>query len=328
MADAASDRPVGARPAEPAAAAAPDDDDAASPQGPTPLTARQLALHVGLFVAACGTTTWAGGPVFAATLMSILLCHEMGHYVAARRYRLDVSPPFFIPLPPQISLGTLGAIIRMRQPIRDRDQLLVVGAAGPLAGLVVAVPCLIIGLARSQVGEIPPGSMLEGTSLLYGAFKLTLFGRLLPHGTVDVQLHPMAFAAWYGLLVTMINLVPIGQLDGGHVMRAWLGDRHERLSGLFHWALLAVGACAGTVLFVQARAYDHGVVDAAAYALSGVLPWVVWAVALLVMRRMAGGEYHPEVFGPPLSPGRRRLAQAMVVLFLLLFVPVPMRPAL
>ena len=256
------------------------DDDEPEPSAPTPLTVRQLALHVGLFVAACATTTWAGGVAFAATLMGILLCHEMGHYIAARRYGLDVSPPYFIPLPPQISLGTLGAIIKMRQPIRDRDQLLVVGAAGPLAGLVVAIPCLIIGLALSDVGTIAPGSMLEGTSALYAAFKLTLFGRWLPHGTDDVQLHPMAFAAWYGLLVTMINLVPIGQLDGGHVMRAWLGERHERLSGLFHWALLGVGAIAGGVLFAQARAADLGTVAAAEYALAGVLPWLVWAVAL------------------------------------------------
>lgn len=304
------------------------DDGLEDPAGPAPLTVRQLALHVGLFLAACATTTWAGGPAFAATLMGILLCHEMGHYIAARRFRLDVSPPYFIPLPPQISLGTLGAVIRMRAPIRDRDQLLIVGAAGPIAGLVVAIPCLVIGLSLSEVGPIEPGSMLEGTSALYGAFKLTMFGRWLPHGTEDVQLHPMAFAAWYGLLVTMINLVPIGQLDGGHVMRAWLGDRHERLSALFHWALLAVGLTAGTVLFVQARGEVAGVVGALEYALAGVLPWLVWSIALLVMRRMGGGEYHPEVYGPPLSPRRRWLAKAMVVVFLLLFVPVPLRPAL
>lgn len=300
------------------------DDEPASPA----LTARQWALHVGLFIAACATTTWAGGPAFAATLMAILLTHEMGHYIAARRFGLDVSPPYFIPLPPQISLGTLGAVIRMRQPIQDRDQLLIVGAAGPLAGLVVAVPCLIIGLALSDTGPIAPGSVLEGTSLFYGAVKLGIFGRWLPAGTVDVQLHPMAFAAWYGLLVTMINLAPIGQLDGGHVMRAWLGERHERLSAIFHGALLAVGAIAGGVLVVQARGAGLGWVDAGTYALSGVLPWLVWAAVLSALRRMAGDEYHPEVHGPPLSPGRRRLAQAMVVVFLLLFVPVPLRPAL
>lgn len=303
-----------------------DEDEADGP--PAPLTLRQLALHVGLFLAACGTTYWAGGLAFSATLMGILLFHEMGHYVAARRFKLDVSLPYFIPLPPIITLGTLGAIIRMRRPIRDRDQLLIVGAAGPLAGLAVAIPALVVGLSLSEVGPIEHGSMLEGTSIVYSALKLTLFGRWLPHGTEDVQLHPMAFAAWYGLLVTMINLVPIGQLDGGHVMRAWLGDRHEKLSAVFHWALLAIGTIAGTVMFVSATATGQAPRAALEYAVSGVLPWLVWAIALAVMRRMAGGEYHPEVFGPPLSPSRRRLAIGMVVLFLLLFVPVPMRAAL
>lgn len=295
---------------------------------PARLTARQWATHVGLFLAACATTTWAGGPAFAATLMGILLTHEMGHYVAARRFRLDVSPPYFIPLPPQISLGTLGAVIRMRQPIRDRDQLLIVGAAGPLAGLAVALPCLVIGLSLSTVGPIEPDSMLEGTSVIYGAIKLTLFGRWLPAGTVDVQLHPMAFAAWYGLLVTMINLAPIGQLDGGHVMRAWLGERHERLSALFHAGLLGIGLVAGAALFWEAHRAGAGLVDAGSHALSGVLPWLVWAAILAALRRIGGDEYHAPVEGPPLSPRRRRLAQAMVVLFLLLFVPVPLRYAL
>lgn len=296
------------------------------PDAPRPLTARQLALHVGLFVAACVTTYLSGGAWFAGTLMGILFCHEMGHYVAARRYRLDVSPPYFIPLPPYFTLGTLGAVIRMRRPIRDRDQLLVVGAAGPLAGLAVALPALVVGLTWSDVGPIASDSMLEGPSILYAAMKLTIFGRWLPYGSEDVQLHPMAFAAWYGLLVTMINLMPIGQLDGGHVMRAWLGDRHERLSGLFHRALLAIGVVVGGGLFVEAIVYDQGVAGAASYALSGVTPWLIWAGLLLLMRRIGGGEYHPEVVGPPLSPGQRRLAIGMVVLFVLLFVPVPMRP--
>ena len=307
----------------------PDADLDDEPDGPpAPLTVRQVALHVGLFVAACATTWWAGGTAFAATLMGILLCHEMGHYIAARRFGLDVSPPYFIPLPPHFSLGTLGAIIRMRRPIRDRDQLLIVGAAGPIAGLVVAIPALVVGLSLSEVGPIDEGTTLEGTSVLYSALKFTIFGRWLPHGTEDVQLHPIAFAAWYGLLVTMINLVPIGQLDGGHVMRAWLGDRHERLSAVFHWALLAIGAIAGGVMFASASVGGYGTYDAAAYAVTGVLPWLVWATALAVMRRMSGGEYHPEVQGPPLSPGRRRLAIAMVIVFLVLFVPVPMRAAL
>lgn len=295
---------------------------------PGPSRLRQLAPHVALFVVTCGTTWWAGGTAFAATLMSILVCHEMGHYVAARRYGLDVSLPYFIPLPPMISLGTLGAVIRMRAPIRDRNQLLVVGAAGPLAGLVVALPALVIGLELSEVGPIQPGGALEGNSILYGLTKLALFGRWLPSGGVDVQLHPMAFAAWVGLLVTMINLIPIGQLDGGHVMRAWLDHRHERISAILHRGLFAVAVVAGGVLVAIASDAGAAPLEALGYAAYGVMPWLVWSLALAGMRQLAGGEYHPPVAGPPLDGGHRRLAIAMVIVFVLLFVPIPMRPTL
>jgi membrane-associated protease RseP (regulator of RpoE activity) len=295
---------------------------------PPPSRARQLSIHAALFLATCGTTWYSGGPAFAATLMSILVCHEMGHYVAARRYGLDVSLPYFIPLPPVITLGTLGAVIRMRAPIRDRNQLLVVGAAGPLAGLVIAIPALVIGLQLSTVGPVSPEGALEGNSLLYGLTKLALFGRWLPSGGVDVQLHPMAFAAWVGLLVTMINLIPIGQLDGGHIMRAWLDDAHERISAVLHRALLAVALAAGTVLFFLAR--DDGAAPLASlgYAAWGVMPWLIWSLALALMRRLSGGEYHPPVTGPPLDRRRRAFAIVMVVVFLIIFVPIPMRPTL
>ena len=313
-----------------AVSAGDDEGDEPAPvaTGPRRLTPAQLALHLGLFAATCGTTWWAGGVAFAATLMAILVCHEMGHYVVARRHGIDVSPPYFIPLPPQISLGTLGAIIKMRAPIRDRNQLIDVGAAGPLAGLVVAIPALIIGLSLSEVGPIQPGGLQEGNSLLYGVIKLTLFGQWLPSGGVDVQLHPMAFAAWVGLLITMINLIPIGQLDGGHVMRAGLGDRHEQLSAIFHRALPLVALAGGAYLFVLARGDGAGLWAALGFAGMGVAPWLVWAIALTIMRTLAGGEYHPPVSGPPLTAGRRRLAWTMLVIFLLLFAPIPMRPTL
>jgi membrane-associated protease RseP (regulator of RpoE activity) len=311
-------------------------DDAEPAAGPYRLGAKQLAIHVGLFVATCATTTWAGainhgwagGVAFAATLMTILVCHEMGHYVVARRHGLDVSPPYFLPLPPQISLGTLGAVIKMRAPIRDRNQLLDVGAAGPIAGLVVAIPALIVGLALSEVGPLVPGGMQEGNSVLYGVIKLTMFGQWLPSGGVDVHLHPMAFAAWVGLLITMINLIPIGQLDGGHIMRARLGDRHETLSAFLHRALLVVALASGAWLFALARADGAGPWAALGYAGMGAAPWLVWSIALTIMRNLAGGEYHPPVTGRPLTPGRRRLGWAMLVVFLLLFAPVPMRATL
>jgi membrane-associated protease RseP (regulator of RpoE activity) len=302
----------------------PPDTSASDPTAP-PSRVRQLAVHGGLFVATCITTWLSGGVAFAATLMSILVCHEMGHYVAARRYRLDVSLPYFIPLPPMISLGTLGAVIRMRAPIRDRNQLLVVGAAGPLAGLVIALPSLIIGLRLSELGPIPPDGALEGNSIVYGLTKLALFGRWLPSDGVDVNLHPMAFAAWVGLLVTMINLIPIGQLDGGHVMRAWLDNKHERISAFLHRGLLAVALAGGTVLFAVARNAGMGVRAALGYAALAVMPWLVWSLALTGMRSMSGGEYHPPVVGPPLDRAHRRLAIAMVIVFVLLFVPIPMR---
>lgn len=292
------------------------------------LTARALALHAGLFVATCLTTWWQGGLAFSATLMAILTCHEMGHYLLARRHGVEVSLPYFIPLPPQVSFGTLGAVIKMRAPIRDRNQLVDVGAAGPLAGLAVALPCLVVGLHLSHVGPIQPEGIQEGNSILYGLVKLTVFGQWLPSGGVDVQLHPMAFAAWVGLLITMINLIPIGQLDGGHVMRAGLGARHERLSALLHRALLVVAVVAGGWLFALARADGAAPLAALGFASYGVVPWLVWAIALTVLRNLSGGEYHPEVTGPPLTAGRRRLVWLMLVVFVLLFSPVPLRPTL
>jgi membrane-associated protease RseP (regulator of RpoE activity) len=288
---------------------------------------RDLAIHLGLFVA-CIVTTWiAGGPWFAATLMGILVCHEAGHYVVGRRHGVPVSLPYFIPLPPGVTLGTLGAVIRMDTPITDRNKLFDVGAAGPIAGLVLAVPLLTIGLALSDVGPPLPESTMEGNSILYALLKYAVFGRWLPADGVDVQLHPMAFAGWVGLLVTMINLLPIGQLDGGHVARAALGDRHEVWSRRFHLALPLVGLAVGTVMFAAALDAGYDTVDALAYAKYGVIPWGVWALVLAIMRRQAG-EYHPPVGDAPLDPRRRLRAIAVLVVFLLIATPVPFRPVL
>jgi membrane-associated protease RseP (regulator of RpoE activity) len=289
---------------------------------------RPLLIHAGLFAAACATTTWAQGPAFAATLMGILVCHELGHYVVARRHGVDVSLPYFIPLPPQISLGTMGAVIRMRGTMDDRNRLLDVGAAGPIAGLVVALPLLVLGLTWSQLGPIPADAGLEGNSILYLLLKWAVFGRYLPSGGVDVQLHPVAFAAWWGVLITMINLIPIGQLDGGHVMRAWLGDRHERVSAVLHRALPLVGAAVAAVLTLQARAAGLGWWDAISYAGTAALPWLVWTALLVAMRGMGGGVYHPPTSDAPLTPGRRWLAWLVLALWILIFTPVPMRRAL
>ena len=291
------------------------------------ISSRDAAIHLGLFAACCATTAWSGGPYFAATLMGILLCHELGHYVIGRRRGVDVSLPYFIPVPPVITLGTLGAVIRMRKPIADRNILFDVGAAGPIAGLVIAIPLLVVGLYLSDIGATRPDDMIEGNSILYALLKYAVFGRWLPSGGIDVQLHPMAFAGWVGLLITMINLMPIGQLDGGHIARAVLGQSHETWSRRLHVALPILGVVTGGVMFVVARRAGRGALDALAYAQSGLLPWLVWTLMLGWMRRQAG-EYHPPVGETPLAPRRRRYAVAMLVIFLLIATPVPFRPAL
>jgi Zn-dependent protease len=298
------------------------------------LSRRDAVVHVGLFLACCVTTWWAAeinqsgsGVYFAGTLMGILACHEAGHYVVGRRHGVDVSLPFFIPLPPVITLGTLGAVIRMNRPISDPNKLFDVGASGPIAGLVVAVPLLVIGLQLSEVGPLTEGSSIEGNSILYALLKLAVFGRWLPGDGVDVQLHPMAFAGWVGLLVTMINLLPIGQLDGGHVARAVLGARHEKLSARLHVVLPVIGFAVGGVMFGVALHAGKGVIDAGQYASYGLIPWCMWALLLGIMRRQAG-EYHPPVDDIPLDASRRRRAMAMLVVFCLIVTPVPFRPVL
>jgi membrane-associated protease RseP (regulator of RpoE activity) len=286
-------------------------------------------LHALLFVATCGTTYMAGGPIFAATLMSILLAHEMGHYVVARRHGVDASLPYFIPVP-FVMTGTMGAIIKMRAPIDRRDALIDVGAAGPLAGLCVAIPLLAWGLADSPVGAVTvgDGGFTEGNSILYALMKLAIKGRWLPGGGVDVQLGPMAMAAWVGLLVTFINLMPIGQLDGGHVAYAFFGAEHEDRSRWLHRGLLGVGTGVLVALALEAHRAGRDLGGAVSYGAMSALPWGVWALMLLGMRRMAGGMYHPPVGPEPMAPSRRALFWLVATIFVLIFTPVPMRETL
>lgn len=300
------------------------------------MSMKRVAVHLGLFVAACVSTWVTGGPVFAATLMAILVTHEMGHYVTARRRGIDVSLPYFIPLP-FIGIGTLGAVIKMRSPIAGRDALAEVGASGPLAGLAVAIPLLIIGLMQSRVGVVVPDpgavSFIEGNSILYFLAKLAVKGMALPQGgagapLIDVELSDMAMAAWVGMLVTFINLIPIGQLDGGHVAAALFGDRHERVAPWLHRGLAAVGGVVLLVLALEAKGAGRDGWGAIGYGAAGAVPWLVWMVLLVIMRRITGGRYHPPVGEAPLSASRRRLCILTAIVFLLLFTPVPMREAL
>lgn len=296
-----------------------------------------LLLHGSLFVVTCATTIWAGmlsfgtwsaGVSFGATLMFILTCHEMGHYVVARRHGIAVSPPYFIPLPPQISLGTLGAVIRMKQTIDDRNQLLDVGASGPIAGLIVAIPLLCIGLWQSPLEPQTPGAYIEGNSLLYLGLKYAVFGRYLPGDGVDVVLHPMAFAAWVGLLITMINLIPIGQLDGGHIACSVLGARHEQSSRRLHASLLVIASVAMMGLVIEAQQAGLTTQRTLVHGITGAMPWFVWAAVLYGLRRASGNQYHPPVEATPLTPGRRLLAWFMLAVFISIMTPVPFRSSL
>jgi membrane-associated protease RseP (regulator of RpoE activity) len=288
---------------------------------------RQAALHVGLFAACCVTTALFAGPYFAATLMTILLAHELGHYVVGRVRGVEVSLPYFIPMPPQITFGTLGAVIRMKREISDRNALFDVGAAGPVAGLVVAIPLLVLGLQRSALIQIQPDGNIEGNSILYAVLKYAVFGRWLPDARVDVDLHPVAQAAWIGLLITMINLMPIGQLDGGHIARAVLGQAHERWSRRLHVLLPVIAVATGGSMFVAGLRSGRKITEALDYAHYGFFPWLVWALMIGWMRRQAG-EYHPPVADAPLDARRRLAALGMLAIFVLIATPVPFRPVL
>ncbi|MBW2457576.1 MAG: site-2 protease family protein [Deltaproteobacteria bacterium] len=245
---------------------------------------------------------------FAVPLMAILVTHEFGHYFAARWHAVPASLPYFIPLPLP-PFGTMGAVIAMRGRIRSRNALLDIGAAGPLAGMVVAIPVLVVGLLQSEVKPLVGAGMLEGQCLLYLGLKQLVVGTIPPGH--DVFLTATAFAGWAGLLVTMLNLIPIGQLDGGHIAYALFGERQNRLALLLHGLLVAVFA-------YNLVAYNQ---------VGPGLVWLVWFVLLLLLRR-ASGVNHPPTEPGQLSPSRRWVAIGCLVLFVVLFMPTPMREQL
>ncbi len=262
---------------------------------------------------------WTGWP-FALSLLGILLAHEMGHYIAARKHGASVTLPYFIPFPSGF-LGTMGAVIQMRGAIRNKRVLLDVALSGPLAGLAVAIPVVVIGLHLSEVGPVPvSGFQLEGNSIMYLAAKYLVFGELLPKpldygqvpavihwivffftgnpapgGGTDVFIHPVALAGWAGMLVTGLNLIPVGQLDGGHILYVLFGKSAKVWRPLVIALLVAMG-----------------------FVWSG---WWIWAVLLY-----AFGQSHPEVLDEitELDDYRRSLAFVALILFFLLIVPVPL----
>jgi membrane-associated protease RseP (regulator of RpoE activity) len=240
------------------------------------------------------------GLAFSIPALAILLAHEMGHYLACRRYRLPCTLPYFLPVP--INFGTFGAFIKIKAPIAGKRQLFDVGIAGPIAGFVALTPFLLYGIAQSHPAPLPvagPGDatgliLLPGRCLAIELATWLFHGRLAP-GMV-LNLHPMALAAWLGLLATAINLLPLGQLDGGHILYAATGRLQRRLA-LPLWLLLG---------------------------LMGVywVGWLFWCFIVLLI-----GLYHPPVYdeSEPLDAKRRLVAWLGLAMLILSFMPVPIQ---
>jgi membrane-associated protease RseP (regulator of RpoE activity) len=237
---------------------------------------------------------------YSVSILAILGAHEFGHYYACRYYRVDASLPYFLPVPPILLSGTLGAFIRIRQPFPSKRALFDIGIAGPIAGFVVLVPVLMIGMYLSRVVEVPKdfqGVLVElGEPLLFKAAAWLTFGPV-PEG-YTVSMHPVAFAAWFGMLATTLNLFPVGQLDGGHISYAVLGRSSTFVS-------LATVLCLIALSFMSSS-------------------WLLWTVLMVAMLVMLGPR-HPRSADEhvPLDGARIWLAVFAIVMFVLCFAPVP-----
>lgn len=237
--------------------------------------------------------------VYSGAILGILGAHEMGHYLACRYYDLDATLPFFLPF---FSLsGTLGAVIKIREPFRTRTALFDIGVAGPIAGFLMLLPLLFLGMHLSNVVAVPPNmeGWTLGEPLLFKLASWLTFGRV-PDG-YSVNMHPIVFAAWFGMLATAWNLLPFGQLDGGHLAYAILGDRSRYVS-----LATVAGAIAMTVISYS---------------------WLVMTLMMVAMLFFMGPR-HPRVLyeEDPLAPGRRLIALFAIVMFIVCFMPVPIEP--
>jgi membrane-associated protease RseP (regulator of RpoE activity) len=272
---------------------------------------------------------------FALSMMGILFAHEMGHYVMCRYYKIPATLPFFLPAQLLSPLGTLGAFIMMRGIPKNKRLLFDVGVAGPIAGLVIAVPVLFIGLSLSHLGTVGPAApgtsgFLEGNSLFYLFSKYMVFGKLLPapvsmnglppflywlqyyltshpipFNGMDVMLHNVAFAGWAGLLVTALNLVPVGTLDGGHVAYGLFGEKARRIFPIAIGTLIALSFL--PVLFT---------LSLSAFNFS----WLLW---IFILFWLGNVRTQPLDDITPLDGKRRALGFAMLIVFLLVFAPIP-----
>ncbi len=250
------------------------------------------ALHEGVNIFNEPWKLYRGFP-FAFSLLFILLAHEFSHYLASKKHRVDATLPYFLPAP--TLFGTLGAFIKMKSPITTRNALMDIGASGPIAGFIVSVFATIIGLFFSKV---MPAENVEGVIKLGDSLLFTFLTKLTI-GTIpenhDVFLHPVAFAGWIGFFVTSLNLIPVGQLDGGHIVYALIGRRHESFSKI----LIGVMVLLGIFLWEG---------------------WLVWSLLLLIL----GFKHPPIIYSElPLDPARKKIGWTALVIFALTITPVP-----
>lgn len=270
-------------------------------------------LHLALFVLTFFSTLIAGalfqkgvnifnepqrileGLPFSLTLMTILLSHELSHYFASKKHHTKATLPYFIPAPSLI--GTFGAFIKMKSPIVTRKALIDIGAAGPIAGFLLSVIAVIVGLRYSSIVPVADTeSILSlGDSLLFSLLSRLVIG--VPPPSYEILLHPVAFAGWIGLFVTSLNLIPIGQLDGGHIAYAFLGERHKLISVIL----------VGTLLLLGFLSWEG---------------WVFWGVVMIVL-----GLRHPPViyWEVPLDKRRKIVGVLSLIIFLLTFIPSPFK---
>jgi membrane-associated protease RseP (regulator of RpoE activity) len=305
-------------------------------------------IHVVLFLTTIATTFLAGffqggsvinGVSFSVALLFILGTHEMGHYMFGKKYSVDITPPYFIPVPPVIPvpspsvislvplspIGTLGAFIKIRSPISTKRALFDIGIAGPLAGIIATIPVIIIGLRLSRTVEVTSneiqGGMSLGSPLIFSFLSDTFFGRI-PEG-YDIVLHPVAFAGWIGLFVTALNLIPSGQLDGGHILYALVPRKwYRRTSFSMILVLFILGIGTRPIMDFFHFLGEGALLDSYKDVLTfdGWPGWFLWAVLLSIM-----SPKHPPTMDEDVSLDSKRKLLGVIALLVFVgcFTPVP-----
>jgi len=294
-------------------------------------------IHIILFLLTVATTFITGlsfgGDIlsavsFSVALLFILGSHEMGHYYYGKKYGVDITPPYFIPAPPIISpIGTFGAFIKIKSPISTKRALFDIGIAGPLAGIIATVPVLIIGIKLSTIvkmsDHIEEGGLVLGTPIIMSIFSNIFYGPM-PEG-YDLFVHPVAFAGWVGLFVTALNLIPSGQLDGGHITYALFFRKIHRYISLAMIVLLIIFGI-GTELILE---IGNDFLGSGFSWFSESVPifegwpgWILWAVLLIFM----GTKHPPTMYEETdLSLKRKILGLVSLLIFIGCFTPVPIK---